>query len=1044
VAVAVVEGEALDAPRFDVRLLGPVDVIVDGVALDLGGSQPRAVIAHLALDLGRVVPVERLVARLWGEFPPTSPLASLQTTLSRLRRLIEPDRAAGTPPTVIVSEAPGYALRLERDSIDLARFRDRALEGRRAAAVSRPQQALAHFDAALAEWRGAALGGLGPEEVIAPIAHALEEERLAVVEDRFDAVLALGQHAEAVAELSAAVNQHPLRERLWSTLAVALYRSQRQADALRAIDQARRTLIDELGLDPGPDLQELERRILDHDPALLAVPTAEAPVVEVAPATRSSDSRFVGRTREWARLTAALDRAAGGAPALVLLDGEPGIGKSALAERLLEHASAHGWRVAVGRSVDGELAPALWPIIELARDIAGEGALHASPTDGVAVPTPVEIADAVLVALDTATLDSAAGDSRWCLFVDDLHWADRLTLDVFALLCERLGERRVLVIGAFRPPATAPDSALFATIGALTRVPGSERIAVPPLDEDEVAAILQRATGAEPAPDAVRLVHARAGGNPFFVGELARLFGEEGVTPDSGVPDAVRDVVRARLAPLPPITKTVLQVAAVAGERVDLQVLIEANGLDADACLDALDPAIVARMLVTGSDHELRFAHAIVRDAVLADIAVLQRSRLHRSVADAIERTRGAGADDVETIARHRLASLPIGDPVLTAQQLVEASNVARWRGALDSADELAEQALGLVATLPRRPDVDAVEHGALDSIAANEGKRSQLPAGADMATRIDRIAQRTNSDAARMLAIYVRWWATDIEPLERYADLAVAAEALASRSDNRFARILGYHVAGLQAFAQGRLDEAAPLLDAALAAAGADDPDAYPGNVPAVHTPGVAAFVAQLRGDQINADIHATRRYRAWHAPRLRVDPTVVYDVGVTIGFVAAMRDDAVSVRRALSGLEFDDLAEGVAHLGNSCAVLEGWAAAMLGDADGAGRAVAALDRLDRTVTIQIFRPALRTFVGAALLQAGDSGAVDVLARADRDSRERGEVWWLGETLRLRGVADARFGDGTRSAALFAEARELAQRQGARLLVDRIDSNRR
>ena len=114
-----------------------------------------------------------------------------------------------------------------------------------------------------------------------------------------------------------------------------------------------------------------------------------------------------------------------------------------------------------------------------------------------------------------------------------------------------------------------------------------------------------------------------------------------------------------------------------------------------------------------------------------------------------------------------------IGDPVLTAAQLVEASNVARWRGALDSADELAEHALRLVATLPRRSEIDAVEHGALDSIAANAGKRAHVPAGADMATRIERIAQRTNSDAARMLAIYVRWWASDVEPIARQAPLS-------------------------------------------------------------------------------------------------------------------------------------------------------------------------------------------------------------------------------------------------------------------------------
>ena len=221
-----------DASRLDVRLLGPVEVSLDGALVELGGPQPRAVIAHLALDLGRVVPVERLIGKLWGEQPPASPLSSVHTTLSRLRRLLEPDRGAGKAPSVIVSEPPGYVLRLPRDAVDVVRFRDLALDGRRASAAALHGQALARFDAALGVWRGPALSGIGPDDVVAPIALGLEEERLAIVEDRFDAELALGRHAEAVAELSSAVADHPLRERLWSTLAIALYRSQRQADAL--------------------------------------------------------------------------------------------------------------------------------------------------------------------------------------------------------------------------------------------------------------------------------------------------------------------------------------------------------------------------------------------------------------------------------------------------------------------------------------------------------------------------------------------------------------------------------------------------------------------------------------------------------------------------------------------------------------------------------------------------------------------------------------------------------------------------------------------
>jgi DNA-binding SARP family transcriptional activator len=1036
VAVVVVEAESAPAsPRFDIRILGPVDVARDGLTLDLGGPQPRAVIAHLALAQGRVVPVERLVTRLWGEQPPAAPLASLQTTLSRLRRLLEPDRPAGVAPTVIASEAPGYVLNVPRDHVDLHRFRDLALDGRRAAAAGHPAQALDRFAAALAEWRGPALAGLGPEDVVAPIAVALDEERLSVLEERFDAMLALGQHAEAVAELSVAVAEHPLRERLWSTLAIAFYRSQRQADALRAIDQARRTLIDELGLDPGPELRELERRILDHDPALLAVPVAVAPVIERIVQPRSSDARFVGRRAEWARLLTDLDLAGGGQPRLVLLEGEPGIGKSAIAERLLDHARNDGWRVAVGRCVDGELAPALWPIVELAREIAGDASvLESAPSDG-ASRTLVEIADGVL-----AALDRDGPDARWCLFVDDLHWADRLTLEVLVLLCERLRDRRVLVMGALRPVTTVPAAPLHSMIGNLTRVHGSDRIGLPPLGEQDVAEILRRSAGSEPPPEAVRMVHRRAGGNPFFVGELALLYGEGGVTAELGVPDAVRDVVRARLHPLPPITKTVLQVAAVAGERLHLAVVIRANGLDEEACLEALDPAVVSRVLVPGTDHDLRFAHALVRDAVLADIAPMQLARLHRSVADAIEAVRGTGVDVVETIARHRLAALPLGDVRRTVDQLVEAAEVARWRGAFDIADDLAEQAIELVKQLPRDLAVDTLELRALEGITVSRGRRLGGPAGAALADRIESLGRRTDSDAARVLAIYVRWWDIDVDDVPPFRELADQAMGIASRSENPYARMLGYHIAGFQAFQEGRVGDASELLELGVAASGVSHPGDDPGFVPTIHLPAIAGIVAQLRGDDDVADSHVFDRYGAWQRVRGIVDDTATIDVGFTIGCVMAMRGDVAGTRRAVQGVDVSDPPVWSRHLGFGLGVLEGWSAALLGDADGAERALEWLERLDDVNTV-VARSCVRTFAGAALLHVDDRRALDVLERARAEAVARGEVWWLAETLRLLAEAEQRFGDPTHSRALLAEARRLAERQGAQLLVDRLSA---
>jgi DNA-binding SARP family transcriptional activator len=281
-----------------VHVLGPVEVRRNGEPVDLGGPQQRAVVAHLALEAGRVVSVERLIDRLWGDRPPRTPLGTLQSYVSRLRRVLEPAREAGGAPSVLVSEAPGYVLRVDPSAVDVHRFTALVADARGAAAAS-PARAVALFDEALEVWRGPAFAGVGPDDQVRPIVVRLDEERAAAVEDRFDVLLALGRHVEIVPALQAQIDEHPMRERLWGQLALALYRSSRQADALRALGRARSTLLEELGLDPGPELRELESRILAHDPGLVATrrgarraPTARGGRSGDAPAGSSSS---VGR-----------------------------------------------------------------------------------------------------------------------------------------------------------------------------------------------------------------------------------------------------------------------------------------------------------------------------------------------------------------------------------------------------------------------------------------------------------------------------------------------------------------------------------------------------------------------------------------------------------------------------------------------------------------------------------------------------------------------------------------------------------------------------
>jgi DNA-binding SARP family transcriptional activator/class 3 adenylate cyclase len=280
------------------RILGPVEVLdAQGRPLALGGPKQRALLAVLLLHAGQVVAVERLVDELWGEDPPDTAAHSLQVYVANLRKMLEPHRPRRAAGGVLRTRAPGYLVDLGPEELDLSRFERLAREGRTALAAGDPAQAARWLHAAEGLWRGPALGDVtlaasGQGELV-----RLEERRLAAVEDRIEAELALGHHAELVGELQALVAAQPLRERLWGHLMLALYRSGRQAEALAAYRQTRETLAEELGIDPSPALQELERAILAQDPTLMP-PAPVRHATEPPPAVRDGAIRDGARAGE--------------------------------------------------------------------------------------------------------------------------------------------------------------------------------------------------------------------------------------------------------------------------------------------------------------------------------------------------------------------------------------------------------------------------------------------------------------------------------------------------------------------------------------------------------------------------------------------------------------------------------------------------------------------------------------------------------------------------------------------------------------------------
>ncbi|HET7668135.1 MAG TPA: BTAD domain-containing putative transcriptional regulator, partial [Mycobacterium sp.] len=292
---------------IELRILGPLEVLVDGAAIAVGGPRQRAVLARLLLDPRRVVDCERLIDDVWDGRPPTSAAKTLQKYVSELRKAL--------PRSVLLTRGGGYVLDVDDDSVDARRF-ERLLDDR-------------NYAAALALWRGDVLCDLPDLRFVETERVRLNELRMFGTESRLEAELSAGRHSAVIGELSELVDAHPLRERLTALLMLALYRSGRQVEALQVFDRHRRRLADEIGVDPAVELRELESAILCHDPSL--EPGPAPPVRQTQPSGNLplTLTSFVGRTADLdaAAVVVAENR-------LVTLTGPGGVGKTRLAVEL--------------------------------------------------------------------------------------------------------------------------------------------------------------------------------------------------------------------------------------------------------------------------------------------------------------------------------------------------------------------------------------------------------------------------------------------------------------------------------------------------------------------------------------------------------------------------------------------------------------------------------------------------------------------------------------------------------------------------------------
>ena len=671
---------------MDVRVLGTLEVRDDhGGALDLGSPLQRTLLALLLLEPGALRSDDWLVEHLWSDgSPPGSPLGSVQTYVARARRVLR----RGDGSAVVARSGNGYRLLLHDDEVDVTRFVVRAARARSELRAGRPAAAIAAAEDALSLWRtDDPLPELEDREVARVPRERWRELRIGCEEDRLEALMAVGRPEDAVADLDVLTSAHPLRERGWLLLVQALHRCGRTPDALERYRRVRDLLDEELGLEPGPELRELHLSILRGGPHTDAVKVPAQPSPTGArhpgsgPTGPAGRGPLVGRDAQRQIVLDTISQLSTSGPRYVVIEGEPGIGKTRLAQEATDLAETRGLLTAWGRCHEDASIPALWPWRQVGSALgAGDATAEADDLSRVFE----RVRDAVV---------RAAAAAPVVIVLEDAHWADPASLRLLSFLTRELDRAPVAFLVTTRAENLSDQQ--VRTRADLARTTGFRHLALGPLDSAATTALVATTGVQVPAHELAR-VCSRSGGNPLFAVELARLY--DGGGDPTSLPGGIRDVIRRRLVPLRQDALALLRLAAVLGERVDLHLLLRAADPELTAAADALDELMAAGLLVADGPT-LAFSHAVVRETLLAELSVVERRRLHAQVAS-------AWPVDVFERAHHLVEGRPLTDAAAAEQACREAAERAERNRTYASAAQWWQRALDVAADLaqPRAP----------------------------------------------------------------------------------------------------------------------------------------------------------------------------------------------------------------------------------------------------------------------------------------------------------------------------------------------------
>lgn len=726
---------------FEFKLLGPLEVSAGGCVVPIKAAKQRVVLASLLVDTGRVVTVDQLVARLWGNAVPDGAQGTVRAYVMRLRQAL--DTTAATGP--ILTCAEGYCIDLSGHVLDLHCFEALVRQAKDATAEGRSDRASELLADALGLWRGEALSNVPSEVLHREILPRLAEQWLLARELRIDAALAVGRHRDMTAELGELTTQHPLREGFWAQRMLALYRSSRQAEALDCYHTLSALLVGKLGIDPGPELRSLHQAILTNDPCLRSRATATSelfvtagrgkkrarPVIDSAMNLTgdwraAQDLELLERERELRALDSLIMAAGRGSGQLVTVQGAAGVGKTRLLTAARAKAQRAGLRVLVARGSELERTFAYGVVRQLFEPVlAGMDPVQRNDLlAGAARPAAMlfEQADATAIGGDMSFallhglfwVTANLAQAPLMLVVDDLHWSDGPSLRFLTYLMPRLEGLPLLVAVALRPAEPAVDQELMAQIitDPLVRV-----LQPAPLSEG-ASARLVRAVLADKAEDAFCLAcHTATGGNPLLLRSLADAAAAEGLeaTAAGAVrlheigPQVVRRRVALRLARLGPSAVALCGALAILGDDASSAEIAALAGLASAEALQTtrqLADIEILRQNAPSSGKApgtgvIRFVHPLVKAAVYEGLAETARLAGHARAA----RLLADNGATPERIAAHLLLIPPAGDNFVV-EALRRAADHAFTRGSPDSAITYLERCLHEPPPKAQRADV--------------------------------------------------------------------------------------------------------------------------------------------------------------------------------------------------------------------------------------------------------------------------------------------------------------------------------------------------